>query len=119
MMDEPQKWSGCIGEERILCKNSIQSRRKFLNPRSGAEQKENTKMLCFKCRKIGYKPKKYLYRLSILYEMLEDQAHMATILLKGCPLKIRDCIAGVFDNQQSMDFLTQNSCSSQMRHILY
>jgi hypothetical protein len=32
--------------------------RKILKPRFGAEQKENMKMLCFKCRKIGYKPKK-------------------------------------------------------------
>jgi len=77
------------------------------------------KMSHFNCRKIGYKPKKYLYRLSVLYEVLVDQAHMATIILKGCPHKIRDCIAGGFDNQQPMDFLTQNSCSFQMRHILY
>lgn len=102
-----------------LCKNNIQSRRKSLNPTFGAEQKENMKILCFKCRKIRYKPKKYLYRLSVLYEVLVDQAHMATILLKGCPHKIRDFIEGGFDNQQPMDFLTQNSCSSQMRHILY
>ena len=102
-----------------LCKNNIQSMRKFLNPRFGAEQKENMKMLRFKCRKMGYKPKKYLYRLSVLYEVLADQAHMATILLKGHPHKIRDCIAGGFDNQQPMDFLTQNSHSTQMWHILY
>jgi len=105
--------------KKKLCKNNIQSRRKFLNPRFGAEQNENMKMLCFKCKKIGYKPKKYLYRLSVLYKVLVDQAYMATILLKGCSHKIRDCVAGGFDNQQPMDFLIQNSCSSQMRHILY
>jgi hypothetical protein len=93
----------------------LRDRRKILNPRFGAEQKECMKMLCFKCRKIGYKPKKYLCRLSVLYEMLVDQAHMATKLLKGlkgCPHKIRDCIAGGFDNKQPMNFLTQNSHSS-------
>ena len=100
-----------------LCKNNIQNRRKILNPRFGAEQKENMKMLCFKCRKIGYNAKKYLYRMSVLCEVLEDQAHSAKKLLKGCPHKIRYCIAGGFNNQQPMDFLNQNSCSSQMRHI--
>jgi hypothetical protein len=43
---------------------------------------------------------------------------MATELLTVCPHEIRHCIAGDLKNQQPINFSSQNSRSSQMRHVL-